>query len=72
MKISKELIILSIIIGGLLFYVIQRKDDRINYELPDIPPVAQKELTRIELSKWQADELMKAPDEIVEKPIVTK
>lgn len=53
MKIKKEFIILGIIICGLLIYVFQRKADQINYQLPVIPPVAQRELNKIELSKGE-------------------
>jgi len=63
MKIKKEFIILGIIICGLLIYVFQRKADRINYQLPVIPPVAQRELTKIELSKGEIPTIIRKEDD---------
>ncbi len=63
MKIKKEFVILGILICGLLIYVFQRKADRINYELPVIPPVVQRELTKIELSKGEIPIVIKKKDD---------
>ena len=46
MKIKKEYIILAIIIIALSVYLVMRRSDRTLYELPEIPQVSQKEITR--------------------------
>jgi hypothetical protein len=51
MKIKKEYIILAIIIIALSVYLGMRRGDRTLYELPDIPQVSQKEITRLQISK---------------------
>ena len=63
MKIKKEFFILGIIICGLLIYLFQRKADRINYQLPVIPPAAQRELTKIELSRGEPPIVIKKKDD---------
>ena len=63
MKIKKEFFILGIIICGLLIYVFQRKADRINYQLPLIPSVAQKDITKIELSKGETPIVIQKKDD---------
>ena len=51
MKIKKEYIILAIIIIALSVYLVMRRSDRTLYELPEIPKVSQKEITRLQISK---------------------
>ena len=51
MKIKKEYIILAIIIIALSVYLVMRRGDRTLYELPEIPKVSQKEITRLQISK---------------------
>jgi len=51
MKIKKEYIILAIIIIALSVYLVMRRGDRTLYELPDIPQVSQKEITRLQISR---------------------
>ena len=51
MKIKKEYIILAIIIIALSVYLAMRRGDRTLYELPDIPQVSQKEITRLQISR---------------------
>ena len=63
MKIKKEFIILGIIIGGLLLYISQRSTDKITYQLPDIPAVAKKEITAIEVSKDETPIVLKKKDD---------
>ena len=63
MKIKKEFIILGIIIGGLLLYISQRSTDKITYQLPDIPAVAKKEITTIEVSKDETPIVLKKKDD---------
>jgi hypothetical protein len=51
MKIKKEYIILAIIIIALSVYLVMRRGDRTLYELPEIPQVSQKEITRLQITK---------------------
>ncbi len=51
MKIKKEYIILVIIIIALSVYLVMRRGDRTLYELPEIPQVSQKEITRLEITR---------------------
>jgi hypothetical protein len=51
MKIKKEYIILVVIIIALSVYLLMRRGDRTLYELPEIPQVSQKEITRIEITR---------------------
>jgi len=51
MKIKKEYIILALIIIALSVYLVMRRSDRTLYELPDIPQVSQKEITRLQISR---------------------
>ena len=50
MKIKKEYIILAIIIIALSVYLVMRRGDRTLYELPEMPQVSQKEITRLEIT----------------------
>ena len=50
MKLKKEFFILAAIIIGLSIYLVARKNDRELYELPKLPPVSGKEITRIEIN----------------------
>ena len=54
MKIKKEYIILAIIIIALSVYLVMRRSDRTLYELPQIPQVSQKEITRLEITKGKS------------------
>ena len=54
MKIKKEYIILAVIIIALSVYLVMRRGDRTLYELPQIPQVSQKEITRIEITRGKA------------------
>jgi hypothetical protein len=51
MKIKKEYIILAIIIIALSVYLVMRRGDRTLYELPEMPQVPQKEITRLEITR---------------------
>ena len=51
MKIKKEYIILVFIIIALSVYLYTRKTDRTLYELPELPQVNEKELTKLEITK---------------------
>ena len=50
MKIKKEYIILATIIIALSVYLVMRRGDRTLYELPEMPQVSQKEITRLEIT----------------------
>jgi hypothetical protein len=54
MKIKKEYIILALIIIALSVYLVMRRGDRTLYELPDLPQVSQKEITRLQISRGKA------------------
>jgi hypothetical protein len=70
MKMKKEYIILAAIIIGLSLYLTIHKSDKVHYTLPEIAKVAQKEITKIEISKKnesitltrQGDEWVIGPD----------
>ncbi len=49
MKIKKEYIILGVIIIILSLYLFQRRMDRTLYELPEIPEMASKNISKIEI-----------------------
>jgi len=51
MKIKKEYIILVLIIIALSVYLYMRSADRTLYELPQLPQVNQKELTKLEITQ---------------------
>ena len=51
MKIKKEYILLAVIIVALSVYLVMRRGDRTLYELPEIPQVSQKEITRLQITK---------------------
>ena len=51
MKIKKEYIILVLVIVGLSVYLYMRSADRTLYELPEIPPVNEKDLTKLEITR---------------------
>ncbi len=54
MKIKKEYIILAVIIIALSVYLVMRHSDRTLYELPKIPEVAEKEITRLQITRGDA------------------
>ena len=51
MKIKKEYIILVLVIVALSVYLYMRSADRTLYELPEIPPVNEKDLTKLEITR---------------------
>lgn len=50
-KVKFEYVILGIVIIGLLAYLVFRNPDRIQYELPEIEPVSDVEITKIEIQQ---------------------
>jgi hypothetical protein len=51
MKFKKEYLILAAIIIALSVYLVMRREDRTLYQLPEVPKVSQKEITRLQISK---------------------
>ena len=51
MKLKKEYIILAIIIIALSVYLYNRSSDRSLYKLPETPKVAQKDITKLQITK---------------------
>ena len=51
MKIRKEYIILIVVILALSLYLFLRKQDRTHYKVPELPSIAQPEISKIEISK---------------------
>jgi hypothetical protein len=63
MKIKKEYIILALIIVGLSVYLFTRKEDRTLYELPELPKVSKKDISKIEISKGDTSIVLNKKDE---------
>ncbi|NNL78668.1 MAG: hypothetical protein HKO68_20235, partial [Desulfobacterales bacterium] len=51
MKLKKEYIILALIIIALSVYLVTRSTNRTFYQLPEMPRVTQKEITRLQIIK---------------------
>jgi len=51
MRIRKEYIILGMVILALSLYLFLRKQDRTHYKVPEVPPLAQADISKIEISK---------------------
>lgn len=63
MKVKKEYLILALIIAGLLVYLFMRERDRTLYELPVLPEVTKKEITKIEITKGKTSIVLNKKDE---------
>ena len=63
MKIKKEYLILALIIAGLLVYLFLRERDRTLYELPVLPEVSKKEITKIEITKGSTSIVLHKKDD---------
>ena len=63
MKIKKEYIILVVIIIGLSVYLYMRRSDRTLYELPELPKVAKKEITKLQITKAKLEIVLSKKDE---------
>ncbi|MDY6970781.1 MAG: DUF4340 domain-containing protein [Thermodesulfobacteriota bacterium] len=59
MKTKKEFIILVAIIIALSLYLMLRNPDRTNYQLPETPTVAAKDITRMEITRKDSSINMK-------------
>lgn len=62
MKAKKEIILLIIVIIALSLYLVFRTTDKTHYQLPDIPEIAKKEITKIEISKSDASIVLDKKD----------
>jgi hypothetical protein len=62
MKLKKEWFILVAVIIGLSIYLFVRKQDRALYDLPQLPPVAGSEITRIEIAGPRANFVLNRDD----------
>jgi len=62
MKAKKEFILLIIVIIALSLYLVFRTTDKTHYQLPDIPEIAKKEITKIEISKSDASIVLDKKD----------
>ncbi|MGB5747312.1 MAG: DUF4340 domain-containing protein [Desulfobacterales bacterium] len=51
MKVKKEYIILALVIISLSAYLLTRTADRTQYQLPDIPQVAGKEISKLQITR---------------------
>lgn len=62
MEIKKEYIILIAITLLLVFYLVLRSQDRVHYQLPRLPEVTAKEVSRIEIKKLGTSILLDKKD----------
>jgi len=62
MKLKKEYIILALIIAGLLVYLFMRKEDRTLYELPVVPGISKKDISKIEITKGNTSLVLNKKD----------
>ncbi|MCK5056687.1 MAG: DUF4340 domain-containing protein [Candidatus Aminicenantes bacterium] len=51
-KLKKEYIILGVVIIALLFYLILKKSDKVNYEIPGIKPLVKEDIGKVEI-RWK-------------------
>ena len=63
MKLKKEYIILALIITGLLIYLFMRKEDRTLYELPVLPGISKKDISKIEITKGKTSIVLNKKDD---------
>jgi len=63
MKIKKEYLILAVIIIALVVYLFTREEDRTLYELPVLPEVSKKAISKIEISKGNTTIVLNKKDD---------
>jgi len=51
MKVKKEYIILALVIIALSVYLAMRTSDRTQYKLPDVPPLAAKDISKLQITR---------------------
>ncbi len=62
MKIKKEYIILALVIIALTVYLVTRTSDHTRYQLPDVPQVASKEISKLQITKDQVTIIVNKKD----------
>ena len=63
MKVKKEYIILAVVIIALSVYLIMRTEDRTQYQLPALPPVAAKEISKLQITRNQVNTVINKKDD---------
>ena len=63
MKLKKEYILLSIVIIVLSAYLIMRTSDRTQYELPEVPTVAAKDISKLQITRDRDEIIVTKQDE---------
>ena len=63
MKLKKEYIVLVLIIIALSAYLYMRSADRTLYQLPQIPPINEKDLTKLEITSGKATIVLNKKDD---------
>jgi hypothetical protein len=63
MKLKKEYIILAVIIIALSVYLYKRSSDRTLYQLPEVPKVAQKDITKLQITKAKTSIVLNRKDD---------
>jgi hypothetical protein len=63
MKMKKEYLILAAVIIGLSIYLFARKTDRALYELPQLPEISGKKISKIEISGPEGTAVLNRADE---------
>jgi hypothetical protein len=62
MKIKKEYIILAVIIILSILYLVLHKTDRAQYQLPEIPKIASKDISKLEINRLDESILLNKKD----------
>lgn len=62
MKVKKEYLILAAVIIALSAYLIMRSTDRTQYELPVVPPLAAKDISRLQISRDKVEIVLTKQD----------
>ena len=63
MKVKKEYLILLLIIVALSVYLFMRKEDRTLYELPVLPEISKKDISKIEITKGKTSIVLTKKDD---------
>jgi len=64
MNVKKEYLILVVLILGLSLYLALHKRDKSHYQLPELPKVAKKEISKIEISKQDTTIVLNKKDNV--------
>ena len=62
MKIKKEYVVLVLVIAALIAYLVMRSSDRAIYQLPDVPQVSQKDITKLQITRGKNAIVLKKRD----------